>query len=152
VDSLFNWSSRTWSIGPSVSLPIFAGGRLRANYHRSQAAFAEATGQYQQQVLIAFGDVEDSLSDIHYLADQAAAQERAVSHSKRASDLATERYTSGIVSYLEVVDASRDLLQSERSAAQLAGQRLIADVQLIKSLGGGWSETALFAQAKNPNK
>ncbi|HWF20195.1 MAG TPA: efflux transporter outer membrane subunit [Verrucomicrobiae bacterium] len=152
VDSLFNWSSRTWSIGPSVSLPIFAGGRLRANYHRSQAAFAEAAGQYQQQVLVAFGDVEDSLSDIHYLADQAAAQERAVSHSKRASDLATERYTSGIVSYLEVVDASRDLLQSERSAAQLAGQRLIADVQLIKSLGGGWSETALFAQAKNPNK
>ena len=68
-------------------------------------------------------------------------------HSKRATTLATERYTSGVVSYLEVVDASRDELQSERAAAQLAGQRLIADVQLIKSLGGGWSQQALLAQA-----
>jgi len=149
IDTLFNWNSRTWSIGPSLSLPIFAGGRLRANYRRSQAAFAEAAGQYQQQVLVAFGDVEDSLSAIHFLADQAAAQARAVEHSRRSADLATQRYTSGIVSYLEVVDASRDALQSERSAAQLFGQRLIADVQLIKSLGGGWTEQRLMAQA-NP--
>ena len=122
---------------------------LRASYRRSQAAFAEAAGQYQQQVLVAFGDVEDSLSAIHFLADQAAAQARAVEHSRRSADLATQRYTSGIVSYLEVVDASRDALQSERSAAQLFGQRLIADVQLIKSLGGGWTEQRLMAQA-NP--
>ncbi len=146
VDSLFNWSSRAWSIGPTLTLPIFAGGRLRANYRRSQAAFAEAVGQYQQQVLVAFGDVENSLAAIHYLANQAAARERAVDHSKRAADLATQRYTSGIVSYLEVVDASRDELDSERAAAQLRGQRLIADVQLIKSLGGGWSQEALNAQ------
>ncbi len=152
VDSLFNWSSRTWSIGPSLSLPIFAGGRLRANYRRSQAAFAEAVGQYQQQVLVAFGDVENSLSSIHYLADQAAAQERAVGHSKRAVELATERYTSGLVSYLDVLDASRDELQAERSAAQLAGQRLIVDVQLIKSLGGGWSEGRLIAQTNHRSR
>jgi hydrophobe/amphiphile efflux-1 (HAE1) family protein/NodT family efflux transporter outer membrane factor (OMF) lipoprotein len=149
IDTLFNWNSRTWSIGPSISLPIFAGGRLRASYRRSQAAFAEAAGQYQQQVLVAFGDVEDSLSAIHFLADQAAAQARAVEHSRRSADLATQRYTSGIVSYLEVVDASRDALQSERAAAQLSGQRLIANVQLIKSLGGGWTEQRLMAQA-NP--
>ncbi len=152
VDSLFNWSSRTWSIGPSLSLPIFAGGRLRANYRRSQAAFAEAVGQYQQQVLVAFGDVENSLSSIHYLADQAAAQERAVGHSKRAVELATQRYTSGLVSYLDVLDASRDELQAERSAAQLAGQRLIVDVQLIKSLGGGWSEGRLIAQTNHRSR
>ncbi len=152
VDSLFNWSSRTWSIGPSLSLPIFAGGRLRANYRRSQAAFAEAVGQYQQQVLVAFGDVENSLSSIHYLADQAAAQERAVGHSKRAVELATQRYTSGLVSYLDVLDASRDELQAERSAAQLAGQRLIVDVQLIKSLGGGWSEGRLIAQTNHQSR
>ncbi|HEX3720629.1 MAG TPA: efflux transporter outer membrane subunit [Verrucomicrobiae bacterium] len=146
VDSLFNWSSRTWSIGPSLSLPIFAGGRLRANYHRSQAAFAEAAGTYQQQVLVAFGDVENSLSGIHFLAQQSEAQDRAVNHSKRASKLATERYTSGIVSYLEVVDASREELQAERGAAQLAGQRMIAEVQLVKALGGGWEEARLFTK------
>ena len=147
TDSLFNWSSRIWSIGPSISLPIFAGGRLRANYHRSQAAFAEAAGQYQQQVLVAFGDVENGLSAIHYLADQSAAQDRAVQHSKRAQQLATQRYTSGIVNYLDVIDASRDTLDAQRSSAQLAGQRLIADVQLIKALGGGWTEQALYAQS-----
>jgi hydrophobe/amphiphile efflux-1 (HAE1) family protein/NodT family efflux transporter outer membrane factor (OMF) lipoprotein len=142
VNSLFNWSSRTWSIGPTITLPIFAGGRLRANYHGAQAAFAEAAGNYQQQVLVAFGDVENSLSGIHFLADQAAAQQRAVDHSQRAAALAQQRYASGIVSYIEVVDANRDTLDAQRSAAQLAGQRLISSVQLIKALGGGWSQSS----------
>jgi len=145
VDSLFNWNSRTWSLGPSLSLPVFAGGRNRANYQRSQAALAEAAAVYRQQVLVAFGDVENSLSDIRHLADQAAAQERAVESARRAADLATDRYRSGIVAYLEVVDASRDALATERTNARLAGQRLIAAVQLIKALGGGWNTAALFA-------
>ena len=150
VDTLFNWSSRTWSIGPSFSLPIFAGGRNRANYQRSQAAYAEAVALYRQQVLTAFGDVEDSLADIRHLADQAAAQQRAVTNARRAADLADDRYRSGIVSYIEVVDANRDALTAERANAQLAGQRLIASVQLIKALGGGWDTAALqFSLALN---
>src|SRR5213076_2660573 len=146
IDSLFNWESRTWSIGPSLSLPIFAGGRNRANYKRSQAAFEEAVARYRQQVLVAFGDVENSLAGIRYLTDQAAAQQRAVANARRAAELATDRYRSGIVSYLEVVDASRDALQAERANAQLAGQRLITAVQLIKALGGGWTEREIFAR------
>src|SRR5881397_2909600 len=142
IDSLFNWDSRTWSIGPSLSLPIFAGGRNRANYKRSQAAFDEAVARYRQQVLVAFGEVENSLSGIRHLVDQAAAQQRAVANARRAAELATDRYRSGIVSYLEVVDASRDALQAERANAQLAGQRLITAVQLIKALGGGWENDA----------
>src|SRR6266498_1409249 len=139
LENLFNWESRAWSIGPSLSLPIFAGGRNRANYQRSQAAFAEAIARYRQQVLVAFGDVENSLAGMRFLIDQAAAQQRAVTNSRRAAELATDRYRAGIVSYLEVVDASRDALQSERANAQIAGQRLITAVQLIKALGGGWS-------------
>jgi multidrug efflux system outer membrane protein len=148
LNSLFKWDSRTWSIGPSLSLPIFAGGRNRANYKRSQAAFTEAVAHYRQQVLVAFGEVENSLSGTRYLIEQAAAQQRAVANARRAADLATDRYRSGIVSYLEVVDASRDALSAERANAQLAGQRLIAVVQLIKSLGGGWHQTELFSQSK----
>jgi len=83
--------------------------------------------------------VENNLSGIRHLIDQAAAQQRAVTSARRAADLATDRYRSGIVSYIEVVDASRDALSAERANAQLAGQRLIAAVQLIKALGGGWS-------------
>jgi multidrug efflux system outer membrane protein len=148
VESLFKWDSRVWSIGPSVSLPIFAGGRNRANYKRSQAAFEETLARYREHVLEAFGDVENSLSGIRHLADQDAAQVRAVTNARRAAELATERYRSGLVSYLEVVDASREALQAERSQALLTGQRLIASVQLIKALGGGWEEVQLFTKAQ----
>ncbi len=147
VENLFNWGSHTWSIGPSLSLPIFAGGRNRANYKRSQAAFEEAAALYRQQVLVAFGDVENSLSGIHHLANQSEAQQRAVASARRAADLASDRYRSGIVSYIEVVDASRDTLSAERANAQLAGQRLIAAVQLVKALGGGWTQQQILASA-----
>jgi multidrug efflux system outer membrane protein len=150
LDNLFNWDSRVWSIGPSLSLPIFAGGRNRANYHRAQAAFQETVARYRQQVLVAFGDVENSLSGIRHLADQSTAQQRAVAQASRAAELATQRYRSGIVAYIEVIDAERDALQAERANAQLAGQRLIATVQLIKALGGGWNSQQLFTKA-SPN-
>jgi multidrug efflux system outer membrane protein len=150
LENLFNWGSRVWSVGPSISLPIFAGGRNRANYHRSQAAFGEAVARYRQQVLVAFGDVENSLSGIRHLAEQSEAQHRAVTQSQRAADLATQRYRSGIVSYIEVIDANRDALQAQRAAAQLAGQRLITTVQLIKALGGGWTREQLFSRTE-PN-
>ncbi len=146
LDTLFKWDSRVWSVGPSLSLPIFAGGRNRANYRRSLAAFEESIARYRQQVLVAFGDVEDSLAAIHYLAEQAAAQQRALNQARRAAGLATDRYRSGIVSYLEVVDANREALSAERANNQLAGQRLAASVQLIKALGGGWTQDQLFAK------
>ena len=108
--------------------------------------------QVAEQVLVAFGDVENSLAGIRHLIDQAAAQERAVASARRAAGLATDRYRAGIVSYLEVVDASRDALQAERGNAQLAGQRLVAVVQLIKALGGGWTAQPLLANTKIANK
>jgi len=146
VQTLFNWDSHIWSLGPSVSLPIFAGGRNRANLQRARGAFEESVALYRQQVLVAFGDVENSLSGIRQLAVQAGAQARAVTSARRASELATERYRSGIVAYIEVVDASRDALTAERANAQLAGQRLITAVQLIKALGGGWDDREALAR------
>jgi multidrug efflux system outer membrane protein len=138
VTSLFNWESRVWTFGPGVSLPLFSGGRNQANYRRSKAAYQEAVANYRQQVLVAFGDVENSLSGIRHLAEQSEAQQRAVQNARHAAEFATDRYRAGVVAYIEVVDASRDTLTAERANAQLAGQRLIAAVQLIKALGGGW--------------
>ncbi len=149
IESLFNWDSHVWSIGPSLSLPIFAGGRNLANYQRSKSVVEETVARYRQSILVAFGDVESSLAGIHFLADQAAAQDRAVADSRCAAELAGERYRAGIVSYLEVVDADRVALQSERARAQLAGQRLIASVHLIKALGGGWQGQG-FLSNKQP--
>ena len=74
VENMFNWESRVWSIGPSVSLPIFAGGRNRADYQRSQGVYQEAIARYRQQILIAFGEVESSLAGVRHLATQAEAQ------------------------------------------------------------------------------
>jgi multidrug efflux system outer membrane protein len=148
IDSLFNWDSRVWSIGPSLSLPIFAGGRNLANYKRSKSAYEESVANYRQRILVAFGDVENSLAGIRHLADQATAQDRAVANARRAAGLAGDRYRAGIVSYLEVVDANREALQTERARAQLTGQRLAASVQLIKALGGGWNEEQLLAKTQ----
>jgi multidrug efflux system outer membrane protein len=144
VTTLFNWESRVWTFGPGVSLPIFSGGRNQANYRRSKAAYQEAVANYRQQVLVAFGDVENSLSGIRHLAKQSEAQGRALQNARRAAELATHQYRAGKVAYLEVVDTSRDALTAERANAQLAGQRLIAAVQLIKTLGGGWDEERIL--------
>jgi hydrophobe/amphiphile efflux-1 (HAE1) family protein/NodT family efflux transporter outer membrane factor (OMF) lipoprotein len=141
VDTLFKWDSHTWSLGPSLSLPLFAGGRNRAGFQRAQAAHAEAVARYRQQVLVAFAEVENSLAGIRFLGEQAAAQQRAVASAHRAAGLAADRYRSGMVTYLEVVDADREALQAERARAQLAGQRLSAAIQLVKALGGGWIDT-----------
>jgi multidrug efflux system outer membrane protein len=92
--------------------------------------------------------VENSISGIRHLSEQAEAQRRAVLNARRAVDLSTERYRSGLVSYLEVVDASREALQAERASAQLAGARQIAGVRLVKALGGGWTEQQLYAKAR----
>jgi hydrophobe/amphiphile efflux-1 (HAE1) family protein/NodT family efflux transporter outer membrane factor (OMF) lipoprotein len=147
VENLFNWDSHVWSIGPSLSLPIFAGGRNRANLERSRASYDESVAAYRQRILVAFGEVENSLAGVRYLATQNEAQNRALANARRAAELATERYRAGIVSYLEVVDANRAALQTERGTAQLTGQRLATTVQLIKALGGGWSEGSLYAQS-----
>ncbi len=138
IDSLFNWDSRTWSIGPSLSVPIFAGGRNRATRARAQAAYQEALAAYRQRVLTAFADVENSLSALRYLGTEKAAQDRALANARKAAELAETRYKAGFVSYLDVVDASRAALQSQRASVQLAGQRLNTAILLIKALGGGW--------------
>jgi multidrug efflux system outer membrane protein len=139
VENLFNWESRVWTIGPSVSLPIFAGGRNRANYRRAQARFEESVARYRQRILVAFGEVENNLAGLRLLARQAAAQDRALSSSRLARELALRSFEAGLIQYLDVIAADRTALDNERLRAQIAGQRLITTVQLIKALGGGWN-------------
>lgn len=135
---LFSWESRIWQIGPSVTLPIFEGGRNKANLDIANARYDEAVGQYRGHVLVAFQDVENALNDLHALQMQAQAQQHAVDAAMRSLDLSRQQYEKGSVTFLEVLDAERNLLASERASAQVAGQRMQATVQLIKALGGGW--------------
>ena len=138
VDRLFNSDSRTWSIGPSLYLPIFQGGRNRANLERSRAAYDESVALFRQRVLVAFREVQDALTATHLLAEQSAAQDRALASARRAASLAQTRYDAGFVSYLEVIDAQRTSLATARASAQLSALRLNTSVALIKALGGGW--------------
>ncbi len=147
IDRLTNSDSKLWSIGPSLYLPLFQGGRNQANLARSRAAFEESTALFRQRVLIAFREVQDALTATQLLADQAAAQDRAVAAARRAGDLAQTRYDAGYVNYFEVLDAQRTVLAAERATAQLTAQRLMNSVSLIKALGGGWSRPAVVASA-----
>ncbi|HWA11000.1 MAG TPA: efflux transporter outer membrane subunit [Opitutaceae bacterium] len=138
LDRLFEADSRIWSIGPGLYLPLFQGGRNHANLERSRAAYDEAVAIYRQRVLVAFREVQDALTATRLLADQSAAQDRALAAAQRAARLAQVRYDAGYVSYLEVIDAQRTALASERAVALLGGQRYVTSVALIKSLGGVW--------------
>ncbi len=138
LNSLLNSDSRQWSLGPAISLPIFQGGRNVANYDRAKAAYAESVASYRTRVLVAFQEVEDGLNGLRYLDEQSAVLARAVSSSREAAKLSTVRYKSGLVSYLEVVDAERTALQTELTATELNAQRFVTSVLLIKALGGGW--------------
>jgi multidrug efflux system outer membrane protein len=145
IDRLANSDSKFWSIGPSLYLPIFQGGRNKANLARSRAAYEESVALFRQRVLVAFREVQDALTATQLLADQAAAQDRTVAAARRAGELAQTRYDAGLVTYFEVIDAQRTVLTAERASAQLSAQRLVNSVGLIKALGGGWSRPAALA-------
>ncbi|MBL9204992.1 MAG: efflux transporter outer membrane subunit [Opitutaceae bacterium] len=142
LNALTRSDSRTGAIGPGLHLPLFDHGRNSANLAASEARQAQAFAAYRAAVLGAFREVEDALSDLGTLAEQRAAVERALVASRDTVALATERYQKGLSNYLDVVDAQRVSLQTERLAVQLDGQRSLATVDLAKALGGGWNAPA----------
>ena len=141
LGTLFQWESRAWSIGPSVSLPIFTGGKTRAALRLAKASYVEGVELYRQRVLVAFKEVYDTLVAARWLAEQNEARQRASTAATRAAELARKRYESGVASYLEVLDAHRTSLSLERALRQTVGERHVTSVQLIRGLGGGWTET-----------
>ncbi len=148
LGDLLKSSSRTAGIGAGFTWPVLDFGRVKGNVDVAKAAYEENLAQYKQQVLTAFGDVEDALSDLHILADQAQAQGRALDSAKQTAEISMTRYEAGLVIFLEVVDAERTRLQTQRLATQIDGQRMFASVGLIKALGGGWHEMKASDGAK----
>jgi multidrug efflux system outer membrane protein len=142
LSSLFSGKNLIWSLGAAVAAPLFTGGSTDAAIEQARGRYEENFAHYRQRLLVAFQEVEDGLSGLRVLAQQSEAQARAVASSRRTADLSATRYNAGLVSYLEVVDAERTALQSERLATQIQGQRLVVSVFLIKALGGGWRDSA----------
>ena len=105
ASTLFNWDSRVWSVGPSLSLPIFTGGRNRAQLAAARAAYDAAVANYRQTVLSAFQDVEDQLAAQRLLAQQLEAENAALKSSRRTVDISMTKYRGGVITYLDVVIA-----------------------------------------------
>ena len=139
--TLFNGSSRLWAVGPSVTVPLFEGGRLRAGVRFAQASYDEMVATYRQTVLTAFSEVEDSLAAQTLLANQYAAESDALAAARRQLEIVNNQYRDGLITYLEVATAESTMLNVEFTATALRGQQLVAAVTLVKALGGGWQHS-----------
>ena len=121
--------------------PIFTAGRLHAGEQQARAGYQGSLAQYEKTVLTSYKEVEDQLTALYYLATQAQMQGLAVTDATQSEQLATERFKTGLVSYLDVITAQQAVLFNERTSIQIAGQRMLATVVLIKALGGGWTRS-----------
>jgi outer membrane protein TolC len=141
-----NWltgPSALWSIGGSAAETAFDAGRRHAVSDQVKHTYDEMVADYQQTVLISFQQVEDSLSDLRVLDDEAKTQDAAVAAANRALEQYTNRYKGGLDTYLTVITAQNAALENERTAVSLLTRRLTSTVLLIKALGGGWDVSTL---------
>ena len=148
LSDLFTGPARIWQFGPTVTLPIFNAGRNRANLQLTEAQQREALIRYEQVIQQAFREVEDALVAHQKTREGLAEVDTAVRASREALGVAELRYTSGLTSYLNVLDAQRTLLAAELTQSRTLRAQLVAVVQVYKALGGGWGPEAGAAQAR----
>ncbi len=129
---------KAWAVAPSLSGPSLQGLRLKYQKEVRLAQWEQAKSRYQATVTSAFGEVATALGAYEKLAEVERHQARAVTASKEAVRLATLRYTTGLSSYLEVLDAQQQLFPAQNALSQVRLSRLLTLVQLYKALGGGW--------------
>lgn len=142
LDNLFQGNSRAWTFVPSISIPLFAGGRNVANLDVAQARNVIAVAQYEKAIQQAFAEVANVLSDQVYLAEQYAAQERLAARQTERLKLAEARYNSGLIAYLDVLDAQREQYAAQQTLLEIKRERLAAAAQAYKALGGADSSGA----------
>lgn len=137
LDDLFDGDAFTWSVGPNLSLPIFDAGRNRGNLDLAVVRRDISVANYERTVQTAFREVADALAGRRFLADQLDAQRRALAAQRDRAELADLRYRNGVASYLEVLDAERELFAAEQAVVQTRRQQLSNAVALYAALGGG---------------
>lgn len=140
--SLITWGSRSFTAGASLNWPIFNGGRTRASIDVKNAQQEQALISYRKTILTALQDVEDALSKIDDDRKGIADLEGALGSARRAEDIARERYTGGLVTYSDVLDAQAKRITLKNRVVEMRGSQAIDTVALFKALGGGWPELA----------
>jgi NodT family efflux transporter outer membrane factor (OMF) lipoprotein len=149
-DAMFGSASRFFNIAPSVSLPIFDGGRLRADLDARDADYDLAVAQYNKSLVTALGDVSDTISQLRDIGRQIAAQQHATDIAQDSYDTVVQRYGSGIGNYLDVLSIEQQLLQAQRQLATLNAQQIDLSIQLMQALGGGFQTDNLAAATPTP--
>ena len=141
--SFANWidlPNRFWSLGPQLALSLFDGGARRAELQRSEAAYDQTVAEYRQTVLDSFREVEDNLVQLRVLEQESQVQQQALDAARESLRLIENQYRAGTLDYNSVVNVQATALSNERSNLELLASRLLASVQLIKALGGGWED------------
>ena len=148
LSNLFDSGSRYFSIAPSLYLPIFNAGRNRANLAVAEANEKIAVAQYEKSIQTAFREASDALVSRKTMKDQLDAQARQLEAEQVRYKLSDLRYTNGIASYLDLLDAQRSLFSLEQAVVQVRLTQLQNQINLYKVLGGGWTEPAAVANAQ----
>ena len=143
LSELFSGPSFLWSVGPVVAQTIFDAGATHGRVQEAQANYDATVANYRQVVLTSFQQVEDDLSGLRILQEEAAAQDEAVKSANQSLEIQTNQYKSGIVAYLNVITAQATALQNELTAVNIRTRRMTTSVQLIEALGGGWNVSKL---------
>ena len=148
--NLFAAGSGAWSFTPTITLPLFDGGRRQANLTLAEARRDSAVANYEKTIQGAFRDVGDALSARAWLGDQVAVAQRALRVQRERARLSQLRFDSGAAPFLDVLDAQRDLLTAEQQLVQLRRAQLSAGVALYAALGGDPLLAAANPRSPNP--
>jgi NodT family efflux transporter outer membrane factor (OMF) lipoprotein len=153
VSGFFGWvgskafpisvANEVWQIGGTATEILFDGGLRRADVEAAEATYYQAVANYRQTVLTAFQQVEDGLSSLRILAQEAPLQDDAVRYSRKAVAVTNNEYQAGTVSFVTVVTAEQTLLTNEETAVSILQNRFVASVNLVEALGGGWDVSEL---------
>ena len=139
LSDLGSWDSQRFSIGPSLYLPIFQGGRLQRNLELSEARHRIAGIAYQQTVLKAWHEVDDALSSYITEKNRHEQLQLAFEQNKAALNMMENNYKQGISDFTSVLIAQRSLLSSQSNLVDCATNSALSVVSLYRALGGGWS-------------
>ena len=141
--NLLSLANSFWAYGSSFSIPIFQGGYRRAQLQQSWSVYRETENSYRSTVLNAFREVENNLTKTYWMAKAAERQDAAVGAARTTQNLTMDLYKGGLASSLELIYAQIGTLTTSVNSVQIKTNVLVASVELIRSLGGGWNRDQL---------